>query len=46
VQMRPRAGGTPSHNPAKAAVFLGRAVFALLIALTRPLGQAPAVVHR
>lgn len=46
VQMRPRAGGTPSHNPAKAAVFLGRAVFALLIALTRPLGQAPAAVHR
>ncbi|MEV7972696.1 glycosyltransferase family 2 protein [Cellulomonas sp. NPDC089187] len=46
VQMRPRAGGTPSHNPLKAAVFLGRAVFALLIALTRPLGQAPAGVHR
>ncbi len=36
VSMRPRAGGTPSHNPAKAAVFLGRAVLALTIALTRP----------
>lgn len=45
VQMRPRAGGTPSHNPVKAALFLGRAVFALLIALTRPLGQVPAGVH-
>jgi len=29
VEMRPRAGGTPSHNPAKAALFLGRAVLAL-----------------
>jgi glycosyltransferase involved in cell wall biosynthesis len=36
VSMRPRAGGTPSHNPLKAAVFLARAVLALLIALTRP----------
>lgn len=36
VTMRPRAGGTPSHNPAKAALFLGRAVLALLIALSRP----------
>ncbi|MBD7979272.1 glycosyltransferase family 2 protein [Oerskovia merdavium] len=36
VSMRPRAGGTPSHNPVKAAVFLARAVLALLIALTRP----------
>lgn len=46
VQMRPRAGGTPSHNPAKAAIFLGRAMLALLIAVSRPLGQAPAGVHR
>lgn len=46
VQMRPRAGGTPSHNPAKAALFLGRAMLALVIALSRPLGQAPAGVHR
>lgn len=46
VQMRPRAGGTPSHNPLKAAIFLGRAMLALLIAVSRPLGQAPAGVHR
>ena len=46
VEMRPRAGGTPSHNPAKAALFLGRAVLALLIAVSRPLGQVPAGVHR
>ena len=39
VQMRPRAGGTPSHNPAKAALFLGRAVLALVIALSRPAQQ-------
>lgn len=36
VAMRPRAGGTPSHNPIKAARFLGRAFVALGIALTRP----------
>lgn len=36
VQMRPRAGGVPSHSPAKAALFLGRAVVALLVALSRP----------
>jgi glycosyltransferase involved in cell wall biosynthesis len=36
VEMRPRAGGTPSHNPVKAALFLGRAVVALLVALSRP----------
>lgn len=36
VKMRPRAGGTPSHNPLKAAVFLGRAVVALVVALSRP----------
>jgi len=46
VEMRPRAGGTPSHNPAKAALFLGRAILALVIALSRPLGVAPAGVHR
>ncbi len=46
VEMRPRAGGTPSHNPAKAALFLGRALLALVIALSRPLGQAPAGAHR
>ncbi|GAA1629238.1 glycosyltransferase family 2 protein [Georgenia ruanii] len=36
VEMRPRAGGTPSHNPAKAALFLMRALVALFVALTRP----------
>ncbi|MGO1315646.1 MAG: glycosyltransferase family 2 protein [Cellulomonadaceae bacterium] len=36
VEMRPRAGGTPSHNPVKSAFFLGRALLALAIALSRP----------
>jgi glycosyltransferase involved in cell wall biosynthesis len=36
VAMRERAGGTPSHNPLKAAVYLGRASVALLVALLRP----------
>lgn len=35
VEMRPRQGGTPSNNPAKAAVYLGRSIFALFIAMTR-----------
>ena len=36
VAMRERAGGTPSHNPAKSAIYLGRAFFALAIAFLRP----------
>ncbi|OYX59347.1 MAG: glycosyl transferase family 2 [Micrococcales bacterium 32-70-13] len=36
VSMRPRAGGKPSHNPFKAAAYLGRAIMALLFALIRP----------
>lgn len=36
VAMRPRAAGNPSHNPFKAAVYLGRAFVALLVALLRP----------
>lgn len=36
VAMRPRAGGTPSHNPFKAAAYLGRASMALVFALMRP----------
>lgn len=36
VEMRPRQGGAPSHGPVRAAVFLGRAVLALVIALSRP----------
>lgn len=35
VQMRPRQAGTPSHDPFKAALYLGRAVFSLLFAMTR-----------
>ena len=35
VEMRPRQGGTPRHNPVKSAVYLGRSVFALMFALTR-----------
>jgi len=35
VAMRPRAGGVPSHNPLKSAVYLGRAVMALVVALLR-----------
>lgn len=36
VAMRPRAGGTPSHNPFKAARYLARAGLALVFALIRP----------
>lgn len=36
VSMRVRAGGRPSHNPFKAAAYLGRATMALLFALMRP----------
>jgi glycosyltransferase involved in cell wall biosynthesis len=42
VAMRPRQGGTPSHNPFKAAMYLGRSVFALLLALTRKPSPHPA----
>jgi len=35
VAMRPRQGGTPSHNPVKSAIYLLRSVFALLFAMTR-----------
>lgn len=35
VEMRPRQGGTPSHNPVKAAIYLGRSIFALFFAFTR-----------
>ena len=36
VAMRPRAGGVPSHNPFKAAAYLGRASMALLFSYIRP----------
>ncbi|WP_187976717.1 glycosyltransferase family 2 protein [Mycetocola sp. JXN-3] len=41
VSMRPRAGGTPSHNPVKAALYLARAFMALLVALMRPSVSVP-----
>lgn len=44
VAMRERAGGTPSHSPIKAAVFLGRAFMALGVALTRPRTPLPGEV--
>ncbi|QCB98926.1 glycosyltransferase family 2 protein [Arthrobacter sp. PAMC25564] len=42
VAMRPRQGGTPSHNPFKAAMYLGRSIFALMLALTRKRSRLPA----
>lgn len=36
VSMRERLGGQPSHNPAKAALYLGRAVLAFVFAIMRP----------
>lgn len=36
VEMRERTGGVPSHNPLKAAIYLGRAFVALSFALIRP----------
>jgi glycosyltransferase involved in cell wall biosynthesis len=39
VEMRPRAGGAPSHSRLRAAIFLGRAILALLIALSRPMSH-------
>lgn len=37
VHMRERTAGTASHSPARAALFLGRAILALAVAVTRPL---------
>ena len=37
VQMRPRQGGTASQSPVRAALYLGRALLALYVALgTQP----------
>lgn len=36
VAMRARSGGVPSHNPFKAAAYLGRASLALAFAFIRP----------
>lgn len=35
VSMRERQGGAPSHDPIKAAIYLGRSGMALMFALTR-----------
>lgn len=39
VAMRPRAGGVPSHNPFKAAAYLGRVCLALVFAFMRPVAS-------
>lgn len=36
VAMRPRSGGVPSHNPIRSAIYLLRAMIALLVAFVRP----------
>lgn len=36
VAMRSRVAGVPSHNPARAAIYLARAVLALVFAFARP----------
>lgn len=36
VSMRPRVGGTPSHSPIKASIFLARVGIAMLFAFLRP----------
>ncbi|CAN5213759.1 glycosyltransferase family 2 protein [soil metagenome] len=36
VSMRVRAGGVPSHNPFRSAMYLGRAALALIFAYVRP----------
>lgn len=41
VEMRIRQGGAPSHSPAKAAIYLARSMFALMIAVTRRPVAAP-----
>lgn len=41
VEMRARQAGTPSHNPAKAAIYLGRSIFAFLFAMTRKPSTLP-----
>ncbi len=40
VAMRERAGGTPSHNPSRSAIYLFRALLALTIAFLRPKPKA------
>ena len=35
VQMQPRQGGSPSHGPLRSTLYLGRALLALMVAVTR-----------
>ena len=39
--MRERAGGKPSHNPMKSAIYLARAALALIVGLLRPATPIP-----
>jgi glycosyltransferase involved in cell wall biosynthesis len=41
--MRERAGGTPSHNTVKSAIYLARAMLALLVGLIRPASRVPGI---
>lgn len=41
VSMRVRASGVPSHNPFRAAAYLGRVGIALVFALARPASTLP-----
>ena len=41
VEMRPRQGGQPSHNPAKSALYLFRSMMALFFAMTRGKSRLP-----
>jgi glycosyltransferase involved in cell wall biosynthesis len=45
VAMRSRTAGIPSHNPFKAAAYLGRAGIALVFALMRPTSTYRVAVH-
>jgi glycosyltransferase involved in cell wall biosynthesis len=42
VAMRSRAGGTPSHNPLRATLYLARVGMALAFAYVRPVSASPA----
>lgn len=44
VQMRARQSGQASHGPVKSALFLGRAVLAVWVAVSRPKPKTPRMV--
>jgi glycosyltransferase involved in cell wall biosynthesis len=46
VAMRDRTTGTPSASPLKAAVYLGRAGFVLLLAMIRRMPEVPASAEK